>query len=92
MITDAERSTCQFQSTLSVRRATTKVLFLSNAVQFQSTLSVRRATYGLAFWTALERFQSTLSVRRATEGFAEAACADDISIHALREESDDLCG
>ena len=39
-----ERYKYLFQSTLSVRRATTKVLFLSNAVQFQSTLSVRRAT------------------------------------------------
>ena len=33
-------------------------------------------------------FQSTLSVRRATRQVDHAAIAHDISIHALRKESD----
>ena len=35
-------------------------------------------------------FQSTLSVRRATQPFEGAQCIDVISIHALREESDNV--
>ena len=35
------------------------------------------------------QFQSTLSVRRATRIVGDAKTAGDISIHALREESDD---
>ena len=56
---------------------------------FQSTLSVRRATIrdGLPILTLIT-FQSTLSVRRATDGLREMARSIDISIHALREESD----
>ena len=55
---------------------------------FQSTLSVRRATWRTATIIKLSLFQSTLSVRRATF-FSQVECIlFDISIHALREESD----
>ena len=56
--------------------------------RFQSTLSVRRATPAArkAFSKAL--FQSTLSVRRATGSRQAVGRAHDISIHALRKESD----
>ena len=57
---------------------------------FQSTLSVRRATILLAAVVDVMLFQSTLSVRRATRQVDHAAIAHDISIHALRKESD-LC-
>ena len=56
---------------------------------FQSTLSVRRATCRRKarrrhpLW-----FQSTLSVRRATVGKCCKESPNNISIHALREESD----
>ena len=56
----------QFQSTLSVRRATlAKPVIISKAI-FQSTLSVRRATYLQYASQNVYLFQSTLSVRRAT--------------------------
>ncbi len=56
---------------------------------FQSTLSVRRATF--IFGTinkCVTTFQSTLSVRRATFLFYAWFNGCNISIHALREESD----
>ena len=58
-------------------------------ITFQSTLSVRRATI-LKMWIMIVavRFQSTLSVRRATLGNGLHAWGYNISIHALREESD----
>ena len=55
---------------------------------FQSTLSVRRATVKDHPMRWLLLFQSTLSVRRATRQVDHAAIAHDISIHALRKESD----
>ena len=55
---------------------------------FQSTLSVRRATSVTSNATTLPKFQSTLSVRRATRWLGHGRPSDDISIHALREESD----
>ena len=77
-----------FQSTLSVRRATSGSGGVWPGSTFQSTLSVRRAT---GFSCALVRsalFQSTLSVRRATRHLALAPLVLRISIHALRKESD----
>ena len=56
--------------------------------EFQSTLSVRRATGATDATAAEAKFQSTLSVRRATVIVFVVDAADDISIHALREESD----
>ena len=55
-----------FQSTLSVRRATQRILDAGLAMEFQSTLSVRRATFTPTLDLAVSIFQSTLSVRRAT--------------------------
>ena len=55
---------------------------------FQSTLSVRRATRLTFRMRGAGRFQSTLSVRRATPHLVSSGSLCDISIHALREESD----
>ncbi len=125
----------EFQSTLSVRRATIVNNITIIYILFQSTLSVRRATFmwvvifPLAFTISIhalreesddtyllvtnecmnfnprspwgERlnimancplkkgFQSTLSVRRATANWVQYRDFLLISIHALREESDD---
>ena len=58
---------CEFQSTLSVRRATSNANSIANTnLTFQSTLSVRRATGALGGDMFNLSFQSTLSVRRAT--------------------------
>ena len=55
---------------------------------FQSTLSVRRATAtSIALGEPLA-FQSTLSVRRATSCPTVFSASCQISIHALRKESD----
>ena len=56
--------------------------------KFQSTLSVRRATNAKTGFSALSLFQSTLSVRRATLHLVQHLQSASISIHALREESD----
>ena len=55
---------------------------------FQSTLSVRRATVKDHPMRWLLLFQSTLSVRRATGAHGSEQGGRDISIHALRKESD----
>ena len=81
--------TQRFQSTLSVRRATKDAssrLFLISS--FQSTLSVRRATGLTDLVILIVQFQSTLSVRRATLSVSHCNGYLRISIHALREESD----
>ena len=57
---------------------------------FQSTLSVRRATSFNCKYLPFLTFQSTLSVRRATDFFLVDDDALIISIHALREESDEI--
>ena len=87
------RNSCKypFQSTLSVRRATLKHLWVNLIFQFQSTLSVRRATVTNCLILLNQRFQSTLSVRRATVSKHLCTVNSWISIHALREESD-ACG
>ncbi len=58
--------TLGFQSTLSMRRATTIAPTPSSPLEFQSTLSMRRATYGAFVEKFKPKFQSTLSMRRAT--------------------------
>ena len=79
----------RFQSTLSVRRATTAVSYVSaRSTIFQSTLSVRRATSDNVNHPKHYEFQSTLSVRRATFRMVGIERLCGISIHALREESD----
>ena len=56
--------------------------------EFQSTLSVRRATDLTVTSRRSNRFQSTLSVRRATRKRGTGTDEQQISIHALRKESD----
>ena len=80
----------KFQSTLSVRRATQRILDAGLAMEFQSTLSVRRATHDGHSTVGGSIFQSTLSVRRATPEHPEGHARNMISIHALRKESDRL--
>ena len=55
---------------------------------FQSTLSARRATQLRKNLAKFLRFQSTLSARRATLKCYYIVRVKQISIHALREESD----
>ena len=57
-------------------------------VEFQSTPSARRATRNAEDIKALDKFQSTPSARRATHAGRVGNIGQDISIHALREESD----
>ena len=59
--------------------------------QFQSTLSARRATSSSAAESTDNLFQSTLSARRATGKSVGIDKVPEISIHALREESDIQC-
>ena len=62
-------------------------------VKFQSTLSVRRATFdGDVKAVQSFLFQSTLSVRRATALLSCRILLHNISIHALRKESDRIHG
>ncbi len=104
-------ATAEFQSTLSMRRATNSyALYVVGTVIsihalheesdnrandndydsciFQSTLSMRRATELSRSIRTVKLFQSTLSMRRATTGCADWAKEQEISIHALHEESD----
>ena len=79
----------EFQSTLSLRRATNDVgEKLCDLRRFQSTLSLRRATRPWRLWWRDWRFQSTLSLRRATVPFFVHGVLNGISIHALLAESD----
>ena len=78
-----------FQSTLSLRRATSSFSsFHPLPKAFQSTLSLRRATPGQRNRTSAGEFQSTLSLRRATGRAGEQIPVPTISIHALLAESD----
>ena len=81
-----------FQSTLSVRRATGFCVLPRFPPIFQSTLSVRRATHKKNEDKTRQGFQSTLSVRRATCHFVNDRNVNQISIHALRKESDHCAG
>ena len=82
-----------FQSTLSMRRATSRRGHGVASRIFQSTLSMRRATKRSATFSANSaRFQSTLSMRRATHVGVAQLDIMLISIHALHEESDKLWG
>ena len=55
-----------FQSTLSMRRATSCSSDAFSGMIFQSTLSMRRATWTVPSSVLSVLFQSTLSMRRAT--------------------------
>ena len=80
-----------FQSTLSARRATPKLLLLMSLLSMyfnpRSPRGERHRLYSL-FQTIAIKFQSTLSARRATIYLYIAVLFIVISIHALREESD----
>ena len=78
-----------FQSTLSVRRATTKTrVILRFPVQFQSTLSVRRATQETP-WLYGAYGISIHALREESDGLPRPdGMYTIISIHALREEND----
>ena len=83
-----KKKTSEFQSTLSMRRATQVVCVVYAGYQFQSTLSMRRATLASLRNAGIIAFQSTLSMRRATEMVSAIRQSHAISIHALHEESD----
>ena len=78
----------EFQSTLSMKRATIYQPVLTILALFQSTLSMKRATGlpdgGFVFCG----FQSTLSMKRATGFRGYRVDNGVVSIHALNEESD----
>ena len=88
MVSDPLPEMSIFQSTLSVRRATTTNSCWPSCATFQSTLSVRRATCATHTPQCSRTFQSTLSVRRATIIADWTMMSREISIHALRKESD----
>ena len=78
-----------FQSTLSMRRATTSTPRFTLRVIFQSTLSMRRATKTFA----AKRYGIKISIHALHEEsdlqvFQHRAGGRRISIHALHEESD----
>ena len=82
----------EFQSTLSMRRATINRIGLTVMAQFQSTLSMRRATFGLNRFIA----QIMISIHALHEESDLRQFQHQrlhiISIHALHEESDRLSG
>ena len=64
-------TSCTFQSTLSMRRATGNTAGNVRLIKFQSTLSMRRATRLKQFRSlTAAQFQSTLSMRRATRTYS----------------------
>ena len=88
---EVEKTMVLFLSTLSLRRATLRVAVFEHTVVFLSTLSLRRATRDREAYVGNSLFLSTLSLRRATIKSSVAAVLAEISIHALRAESDS-CG
>ena len=83
----------EFQSTLSVRRATYSPSHLTGR---RSSISIHALRKESDVSPILDRipliFQSTLSVRRATVGRFDGPAGELISIHALRKESDFTLG
>ena len=87
----AEINRRRFLSTPSARRATSAANTPAATSAFLSTPSARRATTTiLTALRHLEKFLSTPSARRATLSKGLYDVASDISIHALREEGDQL--
>ena len=79
----------QFQSTLSVRRATHEFIYLRRTdVISIHALREESDHHNNQNTSHPSKFQSTLSVRRATCCRCGRLTRDGISIHALREESD----
>ena len=84
-------STQEFLSTPSARRATTTSKPRAAAIfLFLSTPSARRATISSHWGSSTMEFLSTPSARRATRTPRPSKESSYISIHALREEGDDL--
>ena len=80
-----------FLSTPSARRATVSPLpDVPLSALFLSTPSARRATPFCSVAASSTKFLSTPSARRATRCSTNAKGGAAISIHALREEGDDL--
>ena len=80
----------RFLSTPSARRATTDTAFIEVDYLFLSTPSARRATHQGRKEIMANQFLSTPSARRATHPNRLLRVVAIISIHALREEGDDL--
>ena len=80
----------EFQSTLSMRRATQPVRLLSSSILISiHALHEESDTTGAHHRPQTATFQSTLSMRRATDPMIKPKSAlTCISIHALHEESD----
>ena len=79
----------RFLSTLSLRRATCKIMGVPvPGSEFLSTLSLRRATLEACSTAQTAKFLSTLSLRRATDELGDRLGDYCISIHALLAESD----
>ena len=78
-----------FQSTLPARGATGHRAAVAAYVAFQSTLPARGATTTARYVPCARQFQSTLPARGATGRSAAAGRAQNISIHAPREGSDE---
>ena len=82
---------CVFLSPPSARRATGCSQGICFGSRFLSTPSARRATARRRFHCGLgQGFLSTPSARRATQGERVSLANSEISIHALREEGDQL--
>ena len=83
-----EQAGIEFQSTLSVRRATPPPDDVILGHAFQSTLSVRRATV-FPDYEALADIISIHALREESDAVTRSPASRlTISIHALREESD----
>ena len=80
----------QFQSTLSVRRATESSVWRPPGVTISIHALREESDFVVSSISSQQKFQSTLSVRRATRELPRRGRTPMISIHALREESDDL--
>ena len=85
--------TALFQSTLSMRRATTSKPVFELKVQFQSTLSMRRATVPQRQTLPQGRISIHALHEESDQTFIDSMTARGyISIHALHEESDSAAG
>ena len=78
----------KFQSTHSLRSATTNRVYSLTKLTFQSTHSLRSATIELDYGQGSDVFQSTHSLRSATQECVESGKAPEVSIHALLAECD----
>ena len=79
----------EFQSTLSMRRATSAGVSGTRREQISIHALHEESDTGRPYFAMVQSvFQSTLSMRRATGGAGKYHVGIPISIHALHEESD----